>query len=813
MFRNYFKIAFRNLYKRKVYTLLNILGLTIGMTSCLLIFHYVSYEKSYDNHITNSENKYRLRLDHYSKGESEWKSATIYPGIGPAIKRDFPEVENFCRLIDANVLLLNEENQTKFKENAGYFAEQNAISMFDLDFKSGSPKTALVGPNKMIISEQFAKKYFGTTNALGKHLTFIRPRKNYNYEITGVFKDYPKNAHLVMEFLISFDTYKAQMRRPTDSTDVIETLFDWYDFYTYVEFKSGTNVAQFEKKLPDFCKKYMQQDFINKTYDELHVLPLKDIHLNSNYNQEAEVNGNGQMVAFVFLIGVFIICIAWINYVNLSTARSVERAKEVGLKKVVGAMRSDLIKQFLIENTVLNVISLLFSLLVFSLLCNSFDAFTGKNFITHTTLSTYYWILFLIIFVFGTLLSGLYPAFVLSGFQPIKVLKGAFKATSSGILLRKGLIVIQFIISVVLISGTIIVYQQVKYMRSKNIGANINQTLVLGGVTSLRDSTYKTVYQPFKTELLQQPKIKGITGSTYVVGQEVYWVDNAKQVDAKDDENISIYVQGIDYDYVGLYEMKLSAGRNFSTDFTSDAKGGVLINEMAVKMLGFKNNEEAINKKITTSSFDTAFIIGVLADFHQQGMQKIIDPMLLPLIEDARRFYSIKLNTEFTPEIITSIETVWKKYFPNDPFEYFFLDEAYNQQYKTDVVFGKVFGVFSLLAILIACFGLLGLSSYNVLQRRKEIGIRKVLGASITNIITLLLKDFFLQITIAFIIAMPLGWYVMNLWLQDFAYRIDISWLTFLFSGVLSLLIAVLTILIHAYKSAIANPIKSLRTE
>lgn len=811
MFRNYFKIAFRNLYKRKVYTMLNILGLTIGMTSCLLIFHYVSYEKSYDNHITNSENKYRLRLDHYLNGEAEWKSATIYPGIGPAIKRDFPEVESFCRLIDANVLLLNEENQTKFKENAGYFAEQNTISMFDLEFKSGNPKTALVGPNKMIVSEQFAKKYFGTTNALGKYLTVIRPRKNYNYEITGVYNDYPKNAHLAMEFLISFDTYKAQMRRPTDSTDVIETLFDFYDFYTYLKFKSGTDVVKFENKLPGFCNKYTYHDDINKTYDELHVIPLKDIHLNSNYNQEAEVNGNGQKVAFVFLIGIFIICIAWINYVNLSTARSVERAKEVGLKKVVGAMRSDLVKQFLIENTVLNVISLLFSLLVFSLLFNSFDVFTGKDFITHTTLTSYYWILFLAIFIFGTIFSGLYPAFVLSGFQPIKVLKGSFKTTSSGIILRKGLIIIQFVISVVLISGTIIVYQQVSFMRSKNIGANINQTIALSGVSTMRDSVFQSILEPFKTELLQQSFIKNISGSNSVIGQEIYWVDDTYRFGDK--THISTYGLGIDYDFVSLYDLKIVAGRNFSKDYISDKKGGVLINEKAAKMLGFAKSEDAVNKKIISSSVDTATIIGVLADYHQQGLQKTIDPMILPLFPNSKNYFSIKSDIDLTPEKIQIIENIWKKYFPNDPFNYFFLDEKYNQQYKQDVVFGKVFAVFSLLAILIACFGLLGLSSYNVLQRSKEIGIRKVLGASITNIITLLLKDFFLQIIIAFIIAMPLGWYVMNLWLQDFAYRIDISWLTFLFAGVLSLLIAVLTILIHAYKSAIANPIKSLRTE
>lgn len=811
MFSNYFKIAFRNLYKRKAYTLLNILGLTIGMTSCLLIFHYVSYEKSYDEHITNTENKYRLRLDHYLKGEAEWKSATVYPAIRPALKRDFPEIKNYCRIIDANVLLLNEESQTKFKETSGYFAEQAAIDMFDLKLNSGNKHNALNGVNKIIISEQFANKYFGTTNVLGKQLTIIRKVGKSDYDITGVFKNYPKNAHLVIDYLISFDTYKLYYNGPKGTTDELETLFNFYDFYTYIEFNSGTNVSKFEKQLPKFCAKYMEQDFVNKTYDELHVIPFNEIHLNSNYNQEAEVNGNGQMVSFVFLIGIFIICIAWFNYVNLSTARSVERAKEVGLKKVVGANRYDLIKQFLIENIVLNIVSLIFSILVFILLVDGFDSFTGKEFLTGITLDNNYWLLFSGIFICGTLLSGIYPAFVISGFQPIKVLKGSFKGTSSGVSLRKSLIVFQFIISVILISGTIVVYQQVNFMRSKNIGANINNTIALSGVFTLKDSIYKTIYEPFKTELLQQPFIKSISGSSSVIGQEIYWVDDTYRFGEK--IHASIYGLGIDYDFVPLYNLKIVAGRNFSKEYNSDVKGGVLINERAAKMLGFSKIEEAINKKILSSSVDTAKIIGILADYHQQGLQKPIDPMILPLFPNSKNCFSIKSDAIITSKQIQLIETIWKKYFPNDPFNYFFLDENYNQQYKSDIVFGKVFGTFSILAILIACFGLLGLSSYNVLQRSKEIGIRKVLGASIYNIIQMLIKDFVWQLLIAFAIAIPLAWYIMNLWLQDFAFRIDINVLVFLLAALIAFTIAIITILIHAYKAANGNPIRSLRTE
>lgn len=813
MFQNYFKIAFRNLLKRKGYTLLNILGLTVGMTSCLLIFHYVSYEKSYDTHINNATNIYRLRLDHYLKGQAEWKSATVFPAIGPALKRNFPEIETYCRLIDAKMLLSDENNTHKFTETKGYFAEQPSVSMFNLKLISGDPATVLTGPDKIIISESMAKKYFGDVNVLGKHLVSRDKNVNRTREITGIFKDYPVNSHLAIEYLISFDSFKEEVKQSGEGKNITETLFDWYDFYTYIQFKPGTDIKKTEAKFPAFCLKYMTHNSVEKTYDELHLIPVRDIHLYSNYNQEAEVNGNGQMVSFLFLIGIFIICIAWINYINLSTARSVERAKEVGIKKVVGAFRQDLIKQFLVENFLLNLISLCCSVILFFILLRPFDIFSGRAYYTEISLSLNYLLLFGAILLIGTLLSGVYPAVVLSGFQPMKVLKGSFKNTSGGIALRKGLIVVQFTISVVLIAGTIIVYQQVTFMRNKSLGASIDQTLVFNGPSSLTDSIYKSILQPFKTELLQQTGVTGITASSEVIGREIYWVDGAKRLEAPNKESISIYVLSIDYDFVPFYKMKMAAGEESLKEFSRGKKRGVLINETASRMLGFAKPEDAVLKKLITSSTDTTIIAGVLADYHHLGLQKAIEPMLFPMGTGVRQFCSVKLNTDNMPNHIKMVETAWKKYFPNDPFNYFFLNESYAQQYKADVLFGKVFGLFAFLAILIACSGLLGLSAYNVLQRSKEIGVRKVLGASMQNILVLLSKDFMWLIIIALFMAIPLGWYMMSIWLMDFAYHIDISWWVFVLAGFMALVIALITILLNAYKAVSENPIKSLRTE
>ncbi|HEX6172266.1 MAG TPA: ABC transporter permease, partial [Chitinophagaceae bacterium] len=813
MFRNYLTTAFRNIFKRKGYSFLNIFGLTIGMSCCLLIFHYVSYERSYDDFVPDSKNVVRLRLDNYQKGKLAWQSATVYPAIAPHLKKDYPEVEDFFRIIDANLLLSTESNTLKFNENKGYYAEPSFLSMFDLKLTEGNRKQVLDGPDKMIISESMAKKYFGSEEPVGKKLIQKDQSQTQAYEITGVFKDYPANSHLDIEYLVSWSTFRKYLQEQGDTSNALETSFGWYDFYAYLKLKPGTDWKQFEKKMPAFCDRYINsQQWYKKNNNkaELYLMPVTDLHLYSNYNQEAEVNGNGQAVKFLFLIAIFIIGIAWINYINLATARSAERAREVGMRKVLGAARSNLIRQFMMESFLINLFALLLSIGIFRLLVPSFDHFVGRDSYTDFTLTPFYWQLFFALFVFGTILSGIYPAFVLASFRPIIVLKGVFKNSAGGITLRKGLIVTQFVISVVLIAGTIVVYQQLRFMRNQQLGVNINQTLVLKGANSITDSLYEGSFQPFKTELLSQPYIKSVAASSNVMGREIYWTSGTKRVDDQNATSVTLYYMGIDYDFIPSYEMKILAGRNFSKDFKTDDRA-VLLNQKAVELLGYKNVNEAIGGKVARR--DTLTVVGVVADYHHQGLQKVIDPMIFLLYPNIRGFYSLKVQTANMPQTIAAINKTWDKYFPADPMEYSFLDETFSQQYKSDQLFGKVFGIFAFLAILIACFGLLGLSAYNVLQRTKEVGIRKVLGASVQNILFLLSTDFLKLIIIALFIAVPVGWWVMHSWLQDFAYRISVQWWVFIVAAVIAVLIAFFTISSQAIKAAVTNPVKSLRTE
>lgn len=812
MFQNHLTLAIRNLLKRRGYSLLNMFGLAIGITCCLLIFQYVAYEKSYDRFGKEAGRIYRIRLDSYQKGKLAWQSATSYPAIAPTMKKDFPEIEDYCRLYDANLLLSNDEKNVKFNELQGYYADPSVISMFNIHLVKGNPKTALDAPDKMLLSQTMARKYFGNDEALGKKLT-VRDGSQRSYEITGVFEDYPANSHLVLNHLVSYSTLGKELRARGDTSDATNTQFGWYDFYTYLLLKPGTDPKKVEAKFPAFTDKYMNSKEWNKANNVKNVLTLIEmpsIHLYSNYNQEAEVNGDGKGVAFLFMISFFIIVIAWVNYSNLATARSLERAKEVGVRKVLGALRSDLITQFLTESFLLNLSAFIIGLFAVYLLSSGFNQLIGTTNTGNFRMPGDYWMLFSGIFLLGTLVSGLYPAFVLSGYHPVMVLKGMFKNSSKGLVLRKSLIIGQFATSIILIAGTLIVYQQVQYMRSQKLGVNINQTLVLHGTQTVQDSVYQNVFQPFKTELLNMSNVKSVTASSNVMGQEIYWTNGILRIGTDKKEAVTMYIMGIDYDFLPAYDLKLVAGRNFSKDFPTDRKA-VLLNERAVEMFGFKNAQEALNSKLRRG--DTLTIVGVVSNYHQQGLQKVIDPMMILFIPNMSNYYSLKMSTGDLRASIASIEKTWNKYFPADPFNYFFLDDSFNNQYKADTRFGAVFGLFAGLAIIIACFGLLGLSAYNVLQRTKEIGIRKVLGASVNSLLILLSREFLGLVLVSLFVAIPVTWMVMNNWLQDFAYRINIQWWVFVLAGFIAILIALITTGLQALKASVANPSQSLRTE
>ena len=813
MLKNHLRLAWRNLSKRKGYSALNVLGLAIGITCFLLIFHYVAYERSYDAFQQNAGRIVRVRLDSYQRGKLAWKSATSYPAIAPAMKKEFPEVEDYCRLIDADLLLTNPEKNVKFNETKGYFADPSVIKFFDLHLLRGNPATALDGPDKMLLSATMAKKYFGNEDPLGKRLKGLGDGSLESYEVTGVFQDYPANSHLILHHLVSYSTLGKIIRAQGDSSNATETAWGWYDYYTYLQLKPGASWKALEAKLPAFCNRHINSSEWNKTSgvrNELYLIPLSDIHLYSNYLQEAEVNGNGKAVGFLFLIAFLIIGIAWINYTNLATARSLERAKEVGVRKVLGAIRGDLVLQFLTESFLLNTIAAILAIGLAWLLAPPFDNLIGTD-AGSFSLPSAYLLGFIGVFFIGSFLSGLYPAFVLSGYHPITVLKGLFKNSTSGQLLRKTLIIGQFAVSVILITGTILVYQQVQYMRRQTLGVNIDRTLVLEGAASPQDSVYKNVIQPFRTTLLQQPSIQSITASSNVMGQEIYWTNGITTFRKEPRTTATLFLLGIDYDFIPAYSLRVVAGRNFSRQFPTDEHAAIL-NETSARLMGYSKPEAAIGEKLLRGH-DTLHIVGVVADYHHQGLQKAINPMLILLRPDIRSFYSIKISSTDLHKTIATIKQDWNLYFPNDPFNYSFLDESFNEQYKADTRFGEVFGLFAMIAIMIACFGLLGLSAYNVLQRTKEIGIRKVLGASSRSLVILLSRDFAALVLFSLLIAIPVTWWVMHNWLQDFAYRIDIQWWTFALGGLLALLIALATVGIQAARASMANPIKSLRTE
>jgi putative ABC transport system permease protein len=802
MIKNNFKTAFRNIMRNKGFTILNLVGLTIGICACMVIVQHVLYELSYDDFHKKGGSIYRVRLDSYQNGEFAWKSATSFPGIGPAMKSDFPEVENFGRLIEADGVL-SFDNKF-YKEEKAFFADSSILSMFSFDFVKGEGKSALDKPNSIVISESTARKYFGSEDPIGK---FLKLDLDYDLLITGVFKDYPENSHLKIDQLISYSSF-ANLVGPS-----ARTSWGWYDFYNYIQVRPGTDIKALEAKSWGLFEKYNgeSQRRRNVKY-EIYLQPLQDIHLYSDLNQEAEPNGNGQQVYFLLLIGFIVLAIAWVNYINLATAKSVERAKEVGVRKVLGAYKKQLIFQFITESFLLNLIAIAFAALVLFLIIPFYKEFTGNPFRWGFALSTEFWATAGFVIIAGAILSGLYPAFIISGFKPISVIKGKFKASSSGIFLRKSLVTVQFAASIMLIAGTIIVYQQIRYMQNQKLGVNIDQTLVIRGAGVVQnDSVNNLRADVFRNLVKQNPAVQSITLATNVPGNEIYWTNASRKLGMDAKMTNTVYIAGVDYQYFKAFDISFVFGREFSPEFPTDKKA-VILNETAYNLLKFTPEELESNGKMIIGR-DTLTVIGVVKDYHQMGLRTAVNPIAFRYIPASRSFYSVKIKSDKMESVVADMNEKFSSVFPGNPFEYFFLDDFFNKQYKSEQNFGKAFGLFSMLAIVVACLGLFGLSSYSVAQRSKEIGIRKVLGSSIPQIVRLLSTDFVKLLLLANIVAIPATWYLMNNWLDDFAYRTAIHWSVFLIAGVTALVIAGIIIVKHTFTAATANPVNALRSE
>ncbi len=803
MLKNYLKIAFRNLFKHKVFSLINISGLAIGIAAFLLILQYVTFETSYDKFQEKGDRIYRLQQNRYNDGKLTTQWAAGAAGVGKTIKDAFPEIESMAKLTPEEAVI--SYNEKKFKEKKIFFATNSFLPMFSYKATKGKLTDALKEPFTAVITESTAKRYFGNEDPIGK---LISNNKRDNYKITAVVPDLPVNTHLKFDILFSFSTY-LQFAGPD-----AETTFDWDGFYTYVQLIPGTKPELLEKKIKTYITKKIGEEYKKRNESvEYKLQPMRDIHLYSSYMMEAEVNGNGQSVYFLLIIAVFIIIIAWINYINLSTARAIDRAKEVGVRKVMGSYRSQLITQFMFEAFLINLFAVLVAFVLILISLPLFNSLTGKHIGFSLLNDTYFWLAIIGLFIGGTLLAGIYPALVMSSFKPITVLKGKFTRSKQGAFLRHSLVIVQFASSVILMVGTFGVYRQLHFMQSQDLGVNIDRTLVLNGPSVIDTSTYKDRLRTFKIELSKTPGIHKVVTSTAVPGKKVGWnAGGIKLVEDGQDKANQYRAMGIDYDFLEAYGIKILKGRNFSEQFPNDKKC-VLFNEAAVKLIGFKKPEEALNRRIDFWGQQFT-IIGVVANHHQEGLREPYDAHIYRLTPNNSSYVSLKIEGNKDPqEIIQIAEKKWNEFFPGNPFEYFFLDDHYREQYNADQQFGKTFTLFAVLAIFVASLGLLGLASFATTQRTKEIGIRKISGATVPKLLLLLTKDFIKPVLLSFIIALPITYYLLNKWLQNYAFKTNITAWLFILPGLLILIIAIATISTQTYKAANANPTKSLKTE
>jgi len=824
MFKNYFKTAFRNLLRNKSYTSLNILGLAVGMTIFLLIAQYVKFERSYEDFIPNRANIYRVSLETYRNNELVTASAENYPAMGPAMQHEIPGITAYARLLNMgyinNVIITNENarpDPITFKQHRFLYADSSFLPMMGYQMINGNAAQALAAPFTAVISEKYAKLYFGKEDPIGKTLHMHDDDANDQLvNVTGVFKDLPPNTHLKFDILFS---YKTLFGIGNEKRKRFDENWTRPEIYTFIQLQPGIDPKSVESRLAGIYNSYRPQARASNEKQSGRLQPLKDIHLKSDLSEEMETNGNANIVFFLSLIGIFILIIAWINYVNLSTARAIGRAREVGVRKVIGALKSQLIVQFLAESVLVNLLSLLiaYGLVVLSL--PYFNAVSGLSLNFSYLIQPWFFLLLSGLLIGGSFLSGFYPSWVLSYFKPIVVLKGKFRSSSGGILLRKSLVVVQFVASIALIAGTIIVYRQLGFMTSQNLGMNINQVLVMDrpGVAPSRAKNldaFRAQIDHFRYELKGSPDIEAVSNSTTIPGKQREFKTTVKRIGGNSNDSIIVRINSMDVEFIDVFKMQLLAGRNFSRDFPKDPDTSVIITASAAKLLGFKTPQDAIGATLLPDFGGWApIVVGVVNDYHQVSFKKPLEPTLFTCDYYEGDYYSVRINTTHLPQTLQRVQQAWTNAFPGNPFEYFFLDDYFNKQYANERKFGQLFTTFAIFAIIISCLGLFGLSAYTASQRIKEIGIRKVLGASVTSIATMLSKDFLKLVIISILLASPLTWFIMNTWLQGFAYRISIDWWVFVLAGFAALLIALITVSFQAVKAAMSNPVKTIRTE
>jgi len=798
MLNVYFVTAWRSIWKKKFYTSINILGLSVATAAFLLLINYVRFERSYESSNPNADNIYRLTLDLYKGSEFVVTDCETYPPMGPTFKSTMPEVADYVRVQDLG------ESEVRYGQKAllvskAYAADQSIFDIFNVQFLKGDPRAVLITASQAVLSETTALRFFGTTDVLGKTVML----NNEPLQVEAVIKDMPGNTHLKFDFLVSMKLLERWGMN----------LNSWggNNNYTYLLMKPGTNLVKFNERLKAFSKERLKQEIVTAE-------PIRSIHLYSNKTFEPEINGNAKTVSFLLMISVLIILIGSANYINLTTARAAERSKEAGLRRVLGSSRTSLIKLFFTESFIINVLALAGALLLVRLSTPFYGSLVGDDVKDTLFDSAQFWILTGMLLLLNIFLSGIYPAFVLSSVKAVVVTSRSFTGSLRGTLLRKTLVVGQFAVALIVLSASVIVYQQIQFVKRQNLGMNIDQVLVLRGPDlNVADSVRDEVGGMFKNRLRAIPGVQSVALSASLPGLGLNSLNtrtSVRRLDQDTDSGSNFYLYGVDAGFLPVMDMQLLAGRNFG-NVAAENEGKVLITEEAARLLGFSSPLAALNQqiRITPENDRSVTVIGILKDYHQVSLKEAQLPMVHWYSESGTDFYSIKVNTSDVQKTIAGIESAWKENFSGHVFDYFFMDEMFNAQYKTDVQFGKIISLFAGFTLFITVLGLLGLASYDASRRTKEIGIRKVLGASPSGILALLSKDFLKLVLIAGLIAIPVCWLVVSKWLQNFTYRIEISWLVFLLTGFVVIVVAFLTIGFQSAKAVLINPVKSLRSE
>ncbi len=802
MLSNYFRIGSRNLVRQKLFTFINVAGLAFGLSAFLLINEYVRFERSYDSFYDKSDQIYRLSTLEIANGKVDAKDAMAYPQGARVLYEELPEVTNHTTSYKFDGITFRKDGKV-FREKNVVSADSNFLQVFTYTVLHGSINDMLKKPNSLVLTRSKAQFYFGDENPVGQTIELL---DHYNrlFTVTGVIADVPDNTHYKFDILVSHITIK-------DRADF--TGWNANNYYGYVVLDATANYDIVNGKINALSKKYLGDD----TSSIFDISPVQDIHLKSDYTYESEMPGNENAVSFMAIISFFILVIAWVNYINLSTAKAVQRAKEVGLRKVIGAFRGQLMLQFLLESLMVNFIAALLALLISELSLPYYNSLIGTSLTNHVWLYPPFIQSLLVFFIIGTLVSGFYPALVLSGFTPATVLKGKFSNSKSGVNLRKGLVVFQFTASIVLIAGTLIVNKQLQYMQDKDMGISVDYVIgfLLPQVDEAQEEAHGTRMVTFKEELRNHSAIESIGATSNLPGGSSSDINSTTNevriIGLTEPIPGTTYVQFNDDGFLDAVNMQLVAGRNFDRTNRADSNAA-MVNQAFLRKFNIINPDSVLNEYVDMNWGDGFKIIGIVKDFNRMSAKSAIEPTVyVPQLSPKNLV--VKLKPQQYKAGLDFVESKWQEFFPDTPLDYTFLDQRFNRLYEQDERFGEVYLIFSILAILIATLGLFGLSSFIALQRTKEVGVRKVLGASVPSIITIFYRDFIILLAISAHIGTPVVYYSMNFWLENYAFRIDFPWLLSLVSIIIVVAFALITVGWQTYKVAVLNPANTLKYE